>query len=324
MKIRTLVAASCAVFALLLGNAPSASAQAYPGGKPITLTLGFAAGGGADILARHYADKLGPILNTSVVIDNKVGANGNIAGQAVARARPDGYTLFFAPSAGLAGGPYLYKNMPFDPLKDFTLIAPLSDLPFFLAVGPDSPAKSIADLTALLKSKGEKSSYGTANSTSKAATELYKSLAGFTSVEVPYRTTVTALPELGNGTLDFMFLDGAFGLAQADAGKIRMLGVTSPTRFESAPQVPTMRESGVNFAFTVWWMVAGPAGMPEPIVTQLNRAFDRISAAEDTKAFLIRSGSLPMRGTAKEAAQRLIDDTAQWGAIAKLGKFEPQ
>jgi tripartite-type tricarboxylate transporter receptor subunit TctC len=322
MKAGSAIACLLAIAVGLFGAVP-ATAQSYPGTRPVTLSLGFAAGGGADILARYYAEKLAPALGSTVIVENKAGANGNIAAQGVAKAKNDGYTLLFAPSAGLAGGTYLYKNLGYEPRKDFDLVAPLCDLPFFLAVGPDSPAKSVADLTALLKSKAD-SSYGTANTTSKAATELYKSLAGITSVEVPYRSTVNAIPELGNGTLDFMFLDGAFGLGQADAGKIRLLGVTSKTRFDSAPQVPTMQESGVNFGFTVWWMVAAPAGTPAPIVNQLNRAFNSISTTAETKTFLLRNGSLPMTGSPADSKQRLIDDTAQWGLIAKLGNIEPQ
>jgi len=321
-KLRWTVAiAALLAMAIGVGAAP-ATAQDYPN-KPVHMIVGFAAGSGADVLARFYASKLSAELGQSVVIENKPGANGNIAAQGVMQSKPDGYTIFFSPSAAMSGGKFLYANLPYDSQKDFVLVAPLLDVAFVLAVGASSPAKSVAELTKLLKAN-PKAKYGTSNSTAIAATQLYKTVTGFEATQVAYKTTGDAIGDLADGTLDFMFLDGVFALGQQKTGKVRLLATTS-TRLDNAPDVPTMLDAGVaGYGFTVWWMVMAPVGTPEPIVNKLNAIFTKIAAMEETKTFLTNVASKPLSSTPAAASEKLAKDIKTWGEIAKAGNFVPQ
>jgi len=319
---RTAMAGCAAALAMLAAPAAAQQQQTYPN-RPIHLVVGFAAGSGADILARYYANKLNEELGQTIVVENKPGANGNIAAQGVTQSKPDGYTLLFAPSAAMSGGRYLYKNLPYDSQKDFVLVGPLLDVAFVLAVGAASPVKSVAELTALLKSK-PKARYGTSNSTAIAATQLYKTRTGVEATQVVYRTTADAIGDLADATLDFMFLDGVFALSQQKTGKVRLLATTS-TRIDNAPDVPTMEEAGIkDYGFSVFWMLAAPAGTPAPIVTKLNGALKKIAEMDETRKFLANTASKPLYATPEETAERLAKDIQLWGEIAKAGNFEPQ
>jgi tripartite-type tricarboxylate transporter receptor subunit TctC len=313
--------AAVSVFACLLAAGASA-AQDYPN-RRISLIVGFAAGSGADILARYYATKLASETGQVVTVENKPGANGIIAAQAVKQAKPDGYTLLFSPSAGMAGGKFLYANLPYDPQKDFIIAAPLLDVAFALTVGAKSPARSVAELTALLKAN-PRARYGTSNSTAIAATELYKALMQFDAQQVQYKTTADALGDLADGTLDFMFLDGVLALSQQKVGKVRLLATTG-ARIEGAPGIPTMREAGVgNYSFVVWWMIMAPAGTPNAVVMTLNSVFTKINAMEETKTFLANVASQPLSGTPAEMIEKLRQDIEVWAQIAKAGNIQPQ
>ncbi|HWM48334.1 MAG TPA: tripartite tricarboxylate transporter substrate binding protein [Xanthobacteraceae bacterium] len=322
-RVVSLLRHSVLILACMVLAISSVRAQDYPS-RRITMVVGFAAGSGADILARFYATKLADVTGQTVVVENKPGANGMIAAQAVKQAKPDGYTILFSPSAGMAGGKFLYANLPYDPQKDFIIAAPLMDVAFTLAVSTKSPAKSVADLTALLKSKPKTARYGTANSTGIAATQVYKTLMGIEAQQVQYKTTGDALGDLADGTLDFMFLDGVFALAQQKAGKIRILATTN-THLDAAPGVPTMREAGVgNYSFAVWWMAMVPAGTSADVVGKLNAVFNKIAAMPETKAFLANVASNPLTGTPAEMIKKLDDDIKIWAEIAKAGNIQPQ
>jgi tripartite-type tricarboxylate transporter receptor subunit TctC len=287
------------------------------------MLVGFSAGSGADILARYYATKLSEVTGQTVIVENKPGAYGLIAGQAAKQSKPDGYTLLFSPSAGMAGGKFLYANLPYDPQKDFIIAAPLLDVAFALAVSANSPAKSVAELTALVKAN-PKARYGTSSSTAIAAAQVYKTLMGFEAQQVQYKVTADALGDLADGNLDFMFLDGVLAVGQQKAGKVRLLATTS-AKIESAPDVPTMREAGVgNYSFAVWWMIMVPAGTPPDTVNKLNAAFTKIADMPETKKFLGTVASLPLKGTPAEMVKKLDDDIKTWAEIAKGGNIVPQ
>ena len=258
------------LFAASLSLPATAPAQDYPN-KDIHALIGFAAGSGADILGRFFTAKLAAKLGRTVIVDNKPGAIGNIAAEAAARAKPDGYTILIAAgSASFAANVHLFKKLPFDPIKDFTPVTTLASLPFLLVVSPQSPAKSVRELTALLKQKAGKAFYGQSNTTGLASAELYKRIAGFEATRVAYKVTADAMNELLAGQTDFMFMDAVFGLEQARSGKLRALAVTSGERSSLAPELPSMIEGGVpGFDLTAWWGVYLPAGAPQPIVDRL-------------------------------------------------------
>ena len=300
----------------------AAQAQTYPD-RRITMTVGFTAGSGADILARYYAAKLADETGQTVIVENKPGANGNIAAQAVKQAKPDGYTLLFSPSAAMAGGKFLYANLPYDAQKDFIIAAPLLDVAFALVVSANSPAKSVNELTALLKNN-PKAKYGTSSSTAIAAAQVYKTLMGFEAQQVQYKQTSDALGDLADGTLDFMFLDGVLAVGQQKMGKVRLLATTS-SKIASAPDVPTMREAGVgNYSFSVWWMIMTPAGSPPEVVNKLNAVFTKIADMPETHTFLNNVASLPLKGTPAEMVVKLEDDIKTWAEVAKGGNIVPQ
>jgi len=312
------------VTALMFGalSLSATFAEEYPD-RRLTLVVGFAAGSGADVLTRYYASKLSLEVGQPVIVENRPGANGALAVQAVLQSKPDGYTLLFAPSASMSGGKFLYANHAYDSQKDFVVAVPLLDNGFVLAVGANSPVHSVAELTALLKSKPT-ARYGTANSTGIAAAQLYKTLAGVTATQVAYRTTADALPDLADGTLDFMFLDGVFALSQLKTGKVRLLA-TVGSRMEAAPDVPTMEEAGLKgYNFSVWWMIALPAATPKEPVDRLNAAFNRISKMPETKSFLASAAATPLTGTPQEMVGKLARDIETWRELARAGGIKPQ
>jgi len=286
--------------------------------------VGYAAGSGADLLARYLGQKLSEKAGRPVIVENKPGATATIAAEAASRAKPDGYTILLTGSSTHATGPWLFKKLPFDPIKDFTPITTVEKLAFVMMVDAGTPATSVADLTAHLKRKG-KTSYGTSNTTALAAGELYKSMAGLDTLRVNYKATQEGVRDLNAGLIDFMFIDAGFGLQQAKEGHLRALAVTSANRIEAAPDLPTMAESGFpGFDLTPWWGMYGPAGLPQPIRDKLERWFNEIIASEETKAFFARSGAEPFVGNAKVLADFQVEEIEKWGRIFRAAGVQPE
>ena len=291
---------------------------------PIQVYIGFPPGGGADILTRFYADKMSAILKQPVLVQNKPGANGMIAAETVARSKPDGYSFLFGPSAAIAGGQFLYKNMPVDSLKDFAMVAPLNELGFVVVVKADSPFKTLKDLTDYLKTHPDRS-YGTANSMGIGSALLYLNGANVTATNVGYKQTADALRDLESGLLDFVLVDSVFGATPIAEGKLRGLGQTTTRRLPRLENVPTMQESGLaNYEITGWFMVLAAAGTPPDIIGKVNAAVSEISKTDAAKAFFANLASVPLVGTPAEAHKKLVDDIERWRLIAKLGNMQPQ
>ena len=247
-------ALALALLGLVPGPRPAAAQQDYPN-RALHVFIGFPAGSGADILGRYFAAQLEKLAGKPVVVENKPGANSNIAAGIVATAKPDGYSILFIASSNMAGSRFLFKNLPFDTVKDFTPVASYAEIAFVLTVGAKSPIKTVAELTAYLKAR-KQNKYGATNQTAILSTEYYKQLAGVDAVHVAYRTAPEALPDVEDGTLDFMIMDGTFAVGPIKAGKIRALAVTTAQRIAALPDVPTMMEAGVgNFEFSPWWGV---------------------------------------------------------------------
>ena len=318
------VAAAACVLGAALCTAPAA-AQEYPTHE-IRAICSFAAGSGADILVRYYSDRIAKLAGKPVIVENRVGAQGVIGTEAAARAKPDGYTILIAPaSSTLSGAPYLFKKLPYDPIKDFTPVAPITSLNFVVAVDGKSSVKTVADLIAELKKKSDNGSFGINNNTGQVAGELFKGMAGLKSERIPYTTTVQGITDMMGGRLDFMISDATFMTGQARAGRIRLIAVTGSKRSAALPDVPTMAEAGLaGFDISAWWGVVAPAGTPKPIVDRLASWIAQINATEETRAFLHNVSTDVLNGTPEQMAVMLKEDGERWARYVKLAKIEPQ
>ncbi len=303
----------------------SSVAQEYPA-REIHAICSFAAGSGGDILVRYYSDKLSKLAGKPVIVENKVGAQGVIGTDYAAHAKPDGYTILITPaSSTLAAAPYLFKKLPYDPIKDFTAVAPIARLNFVFVVDAKGPIRTMADLVAALRKKPDHGTYGINNNTGQVAAELFKEAAQLKSLQVPYKTTVQGVTDLLSGQVDFLVGDATFFSGQARAGRVRIIAVTGPTRSGALPDVPTMAESGfAGYDLTAWWGVMVPAGTPKPIVDRLAAWMSQINATEDTRQFLKNVATDVLNGTPEQMAAMLKQDLERWGRYAKLAKIEPQ
>src|SRR3972149_8478163 len=234
---------ACLALAATLAAASSARAE-YPE-KPVKIMVGFPAGGGADILARWYADKLQKASGGTFIVENKVGASGNLALDATAKAKPDGYTVMFASTVTTAGNTHVFKSVPCDVRKDFVPVMHFGETPFVLCVAPNSPINSVADLTAFIRSKGSKTTYGTATTIALASTIIYLTSVGAEATQVSYKTTANSITDVTAGQIDFAFADVVFATGQAKQGRIKMLAITSDEPAPSLPQVPPMKAAGI-------------------------------------------------------------------------------
>jgi tripartite-type tricarboxylate transporter receptor subunit TctC len=312
------------MLALALGAfETTARADEYPN-RPIHVVIGFAAGSGADILTRFYAGKLAEISGQSTVVENRPGAVGVIAATVVTKAKPDGYTVLFSGNTIMAGGRHLLKDFPFDSDKDLVPAAAFLETPFVLAVSSKSPAHSIAELVTLLKSKTRNKS-GYTNPTGLLSTELFKAKTGVESEPVSYKTTADAVPDLADGTLDFMILDGTFAVGQVKAGRIRALAASTNRRITALPDLPTMEEAGVpDYHFSPWWAAYLPGGTPPAIVGKVEAWMGAISKTEAAATFLDTMAALPVIGDGGWVRARIASDRAVFDRLAAAAHLEPQ
>ena len=284
----------------------------------------FPPGTGADIFVRFFARKLQDAIGKTVLVENKVGAFGNIANEYVARAKPDGYTIYIAPTNLLAIAPHLYTRLSYDPLNDFETVTTLFKLPFILIVPGDSPFKSVADLTAYLRERGDRASYASVSTVSLVSAELFKAQFGLKTVEVKYKESSAALADLWGGNVAFLYLDPAGSAAHIAAGKLRPLAVTTAQRVDALKDIPGSAEAGIlNSDVFSWWSVHTPRGVPKPILDKLEWIFNQIVVDADTREFLAKSGSDVFPGNAKLARELLLKGVKDWGGYVKLAKIEP-
>ncbi len=316
-----LVAACLALFA----TPAAAQAQDYPT-KTIYAICPFGAGTGADILVRFFAAKLSDALGKTVVVENKTGAQGNIATEAVAKAKPDGYTIAITPgSSTLAMAAHIFKKLNYDPVKDFTPVTPLSTLTFAMVVDAKKPLHAMADLTKFLKDGKGRGIYGAGANTGIVSAELYLNAIGVKAERVAFRSPVDTLKALQIGDIDFTSTDTSWAVGQVNEGRVRALAVTGSKRTRALPDVPTLIEAGFpDIAIEPWWGVFVPAGTPAAVVDKLHRAFQQILAMQDTKDFLARIANDPLPGTPDMLRQMLARDLAKWGEYIRLAKIEPQ
>jgi len=318
--IRT-AAALAAVAAALA--APLALGQAYPS-KDIRFICAFPAGSGADVLVRYFAEDVQKISGRTIIVENKSGAAGLIATEYVARSRPDGYTVFVHAGSAVSNIPALYKKPPIDVSRALEVVGTINRQPFMIAVDAKSPYKTLAQLTEAMKKKGDKATYGTSATTGTVMGEIYKARTGIKAVEVQYKTGSDSLNDQLSGRLDYTALDPVYAIAQQNEGRLRLLGVSTGERLQANPNIPTMREQGVDMDVTGWWAAMVPAGTPAPVKAKLYEWFHKSVSSPQTKAFLNKFGGDPLIETPEQAQARLIRDIASWKEYVKIARLVPQ
>ena len=312
---RTVLAAVAAATAI--GTA-QAQAPTWPA-KPIRLIVNFPPGGAADQIARAVGTPLAEVLGQPVVVENRGGANGNIGGEAVAKAAPDGHTLLMSSGGMVSVNPHIYARMAFDPARDLVPVASAARVLVYLLVRPDLPPKNIAEFIAYLKANPGKLSYGSPGNGSSPhlAGEMMKAQANVFAVHVPYRGAAPALQDLLAGQIDYFF-DPGIGLNQVRAGKLRLLAVGSPTRSPAFPDVPTLAEAGLQGfdADTVFGFYA-PAGTPAEVIARLNREINRILQTPALRERMLALGGEALPLSPEQFHQRALDDSRRFGAIIR-------
>jgi tripartite-type tricarboxylate transporter receptor subunit TctC len=301
----------------------AAQAQAYPT-QDVHFVCAFAAGSGADIIVRYFSDKMRSLMGRSIIVENRVGAIGNLATEYVARSKPDGHMIYVTGASGVAANMHIFKNPSVDVGNALQVAATINKATMMLGVRADAPWKTAPELTAAMKLKGDKASYAIANPTAKVLGALYKERAGLQSVEVGYRTGADFLNDLYGGNIDYAIPDNIQAMAQARAGRMRILAVGAATRMQSAPDLPTMTELGYPMDVRTWWAALVPAATPRPIVDQLNAWFGQVVATEETRAFLAGIASDPWVSTPEEGQAFFREQIKEWGDYVRLAKIEPQ
>jgi tripartite-type tricarboxylate transporter receptor subunit TctC len=291
--------------------------------RPLTLIVPFPAGSSTDIVGRILAQRLGARLGQQVVIDNRAGASGNIGADAVAKAAPDGYTLGIATASTHALAASLSANLPYDPIKDFTPVGIIGGQPYVLVIYPGLPAKNLAELIALAKTKPGALNYGSAGVASLAhlAAALFASQAGVSLTHVPYKSSAQSVTDMMTGRLEMQFATIAPTLSTIRDGKLRALVTTGAQRSAVLPEIPTVAESGLpGYEAVLWMALVMPPGTPAAIVTRLNRELNEVLKSPETREALIAQGVEPEPGPPDALTQRIRTDIDKWrNVVAKSG-----
>jgi tripartite-type tricarboxylate transporter receptor subunit TctC len=310
--------AGCSGVLALLAGLP-ACAETYPS-QTIKMIVPYPAGGTTDLLGRMIADELQTGLGAAVIVENKPGAGTTIGAEQVARAAPDGYTLLLATSTTLAINKTLYKNLPYDPVKDFTPIALVAGVPFALIINPQLPAKTLSEFIGYAKSRPGLA-YGSAGNGSPQhlGAEMLKSAAGIDIRHVPYRGSVAAMLDVIAGHVSFMVVDLQPALPQIAEGKVRVLGVTTAKRVAAAPEIPTLAEAGLaGFELVAWQGVVAPAGLPRPIVDRLAAQIGKLVANPATRdKFKVMALESLAASTPDSFAAYVKSEVVRWAAIVR-------
>jgi len=300
----------------LLAAPFAAQAQGYPN-KPLRLVVTFPPGGAPDILARLFADKAQ--LGQPVVVDNKPGAGGNIGAEMVAKAPADGYTIVMGTVGTHSINGALYRQMPYDMVKDFAPLGHVASAPNLLVVNNDLPVKTVAELISYMKANPNKLSFGSPGigTSVHVSGELFKSMTGTQMTHVPYKGRQFAIPDLVGGSIQVMFDNMPSALPMAKEGKIRALAQTTATRSAAAPDVPTVAETVPGFEATTWFAMFAPAGTPKDIVAKLNAEMQRVYKLPDVAEKMKTLGLEPWISTPEELAKYQATEITKWAKVVK-------
>jgi tripartite-type tricarboxylate transporter receptor subunit TctC len=287
--------------------------------KPVTVVVPQAAGGANDAIARVIAQKLSEQMGQPFVIDNRTGAGGNVGTVAVARSKPDGYTLMVTADSSMVINPSLYKNTGFDPIKDFEPVATVATAGYVLVANPNFPAKNTAELIALAKQQPGKINIGSAgNGTlNHLIGEMLSKAAGIDMVHVPYKASSAAVTDLVAGQVQVSVQSLPSSIAFIRSGKVKVLGVVNPKRLPALPDAPTLGETVKGFGTTPWYGMFVPAGTPKHIVAQLNAEIAKALDSKEVQERLAGVGCEPYKSTPEQFAGLVRDDLPRWAKIVK-------
>jgi tripartite-type tricarboxylate transporter receptor subunit TctC len=316
MFIRSLASLALCV----LVSAQPAAAQTYPS-RPVTIVAPYAAGGGADLIARLMAQKLSERLGQSFVVENRLGAGGVIAANSVARATPDGYTLFMGASTQLAIQVTLHKTLPYDPATDFVPVALVASVPFVLIVNPSLPVHSVTELIALAKQKPGQLTFGSSGvgGPPHLFTELLKTMTGIEMTHIPYKGTAQAMTDVIAGHVPIIFSDLAPAIPQLKDGRLRALGISSAVRFAGMPEIPPLAEAGVpGFDAVSWLALVAPAATPAEVVDKLRAAVKQIMAEPAVQQRFVDLGNIPLVSPPPDELRRYVkSEIGRWGDVVR-------
>ena len=313
-----------AALAAVIAWTSPAAAQSWPV-KPIKLVQGFAAGGNGDIIARLVAQNITGPLGQALVVEGRTGGGGNLAADFVAKSPADGYTLILL-TGGHAVSAAIYRQLPFDPIDDFSMVSLVSQFAFVVATAPDSPLKSMADVITLAKKMPGSLSFSSAGTgtTQHLAGELFKSAAGIDMIHVPYRGGLGPVTDVMAGRVSMMFETFTPTLPQIRAGKLRALGVTSMGRSSILPDLAPVAETVANFEVTSWMGIAAPAKLPGPILDRLNREMLRAIASPEARERLTGLGADPRSSSPAEMRAHVATEIDKWKRVVEMAKIERQ
>lgn len=312
------------IWLIAIAAMTSASAQEDPAKyptKPIRIIVGFAAGGGNDIIARVFGQKLSESLGQPLIVENKPGGGAIVATEYVARSAPDGYTLLMSAS-GISINPAVYAKLPYDAVNDFTAVSELGSFPLIMIVNPSSPIKSVGELVTYAKANPDKTNYASSSASFQLVTELFKQKTGAPMQVIPYKSANESVLAVISGQVTTTIADAGPVAGQVKSGTARALAVTAPTRMEDLPDVPTLKEAGVDVDAVLWSGIFVPKATPPAIVRKIEGELMRIARLPDVIARLKPLGIDSIGGSSEEFAKILAADIARWGEVARAANIK--
>ena len=313
------------VVALLWACTAAAQQIPYPN-RPIRLVVPFTPGGNVDIVARIVAAGMTDELKDGVVVENKPGANAAIGAEAVARAKPDGYTLLLGTAETHALNPHLRKELSYQPLKELPAIGIVDRFPFSLVVAPKLPVKNLGEFLVYAKQNDGKLNYASwgNGSTSQVAFEQLKQASGLNLVHVPFQGAAPAITAVAADTVQAFIVPLSVARPQAQSGRVKLLAVTSDKREEAAPEVPTAEEQGIPVVISGWHILAVPAGTPPERIARLNAALNAANLRPEVREKLLKAGVQPASSTPAEAQAMVRGEWRRWGEVARKAGLQPE
>jgi tripartite-type tricarboxylate transporter receptor subunit TctC len=313
---------SAGLLAFTFAAMASASAQDDPAKypvRPIHVVVGFAAGGGNDLIARVFGQKLSENLGQPVIVENRPGAGAIVATEHVAKSAPDGYTLLVGAS-GMAINPSLYAKLPYE-VGDFVAVSELATFPLIMIVNASSPIKSVAEFVAYAKANPDKTNYASSSASFQLVTELFKQKTGAPMQVIPYKSATESVTAVIAGQVTTTIADAGPVLSQIQGGKLRALAIASPRRMPELPGIPTLKEEGADVDGDLWTGVFAPSGTPPAVVRKLSDEFIRIAKLPEIIARLKPLGVEPVGNSTEEFTRILAADILRWGAVARAGNI---